>query len=73
MRKVALVGAGMSHFGAFYPEKQLTDHFAEAWVNAVKSVDHGIEPKDIDGGLYLGNFTADRFNNQGHLAPLMAN
>ncbi len=73
MRKVALVGAAMSHFGAFYPEKQLTDHFAEAWVGAVKSVDNGISPKDIDGGLYLGNFTADRFNNQGHLAPLMAN
>lgn len=73
MRKVALIGAGMSHFGAFYPDKQLTDHFAEAWINAVSSVDNGIAPKDIDGGLYLGNFTADRFNNQGHLAPLMAN
>ncbi|GAB4326477.1 MAG: thiolase domain-containing protein [Promethearchaeota archaeon] len=72
MRKVAIVGAGMSKFGAFGPVKQNRDLFAEAWLNAVKTVDHGIDAKDVDGGLYLGNFTADLFNHQGHLAPLMA-
>ena len=70
-RRVALVGAGMSKFGQFYPEKQNIDLWVEAWQNAVKTVDNGISSKDIDE-LFLGNFTADLFNHQGHLAPLIA-
>lgn len=42
-------------------------------MDAVASVDKGIDAsKDIDGGLFLGNFTADLFNGQGHLGPMMA-
>jgi acetyl-CoA C-acetyltransferase len=70
-RKVAIVGAGMSKFGAHYPKLRNNDMWQEAWLEAQKLTDNGISSKDIDE-LFLGNFTADLFNHQGHLAPLMA-
>ncbi len=71
-REVAVVGAGISKFGAF-PDKQNPDLWQEAFLDCVKSVDKGIDVrKDIDGGLFLGNFTADLFTGQGHLGPIMA-
>ncbi len=71
-RDVAIVGAGISQFGAL-PDKQNPDLWAEAFLDCVKSVDKGIDVrKDIDGGLFLGNFTADLFTGQGHLGPIMA-
>jgi acetyl-CoA C-acetyltransferase len=71
-RRIALIGAGMSVFGRNYPHKRNSDLWIDAWLDAVKSVDKGIEPKDVDA-CYIGNFTADLFNHQGHIAPLMAN
>jgi acetyl-CoA C-acetyltransferase len=71
-RKVALVGAGMSKFGAHFPLKRNADLWIDAWLSAVKTVDNGIEPKDIDA-CYVGNYSSDLFNHQGHLGPLMAN
>ncbi|MGQ4875458.1 MAG: thiolase C-terminal domain-containing protein [Promethearchaeia archaeon] len=71
-REVAIIGAGMSKFGRNFPAKRNPDLWIDAWLNAVKTVDNGIEPKDIDA-CYVGNFTADLFNHQGHLGPLMAN
>jgi hypothetical protein len=47
-RKVALVGAGMCKFGRNFPLQRNPDMWVEAWLNAVKTVDNGIEPKDID-------------------------
>lgn len=70
-RKVALIGAGMSKFGAFYPEKRIIDLWQEAWINAQKTLKKPLESADIDE-LFLGNFTADLFNHQGHLAPQLA-
>lgn len=70
-RKVAIIGAGMSKFGQLYPNMRIYDMWVEAWLNAVKSVDHGITSKDIQE-LFVGNFTADLFNHQGHLAPMLA-
>ncbi len=70
-KRVALVGAGMSRFGAHYPALRGIDLWQEAWLEALKLTDHGIGPHQIDE-LFLGNFTADLFNHQGHLAPLMA-
>ncbi len=70
-RKVAIVGAGMSKFGAHYPKKRNPDLWVDAWLDAVERTDNGIEPKDIDA-CYVGNFTSDLFNHQGHLAPQMA-
>ncbi|TFG23673.1 MAG: hypothetical protein EU533_02920 [Promethearchaeota archaeon] len=71
-RKVALVGAGMSKFGRNFPLKRNPDMWIDAWLNAVQNVDNGIEPKDIDA-CYVGNYSSDLFNHQGHLGPQMAN
>ena len=71
-RKVALVGAGMCKFGRNFPLQRNPDMWVDAWLNAVKTVDNGIEPKDIDA-CYIGNYSSDLFNHQGHLGPQMAN
>ncbi len=69
-RGVAVVAAGMSRFGAF-AEKDSRDLFVEAF-NAMKgSVDKGLDTEDIDA-LYVGNFSSDLFEGQGHIAPIMA-
>ncbi|MBD3212984.1 MAG: hypothetical protein GF311_10280 [Candidatus Lokiarchaeota archaeon] len=70
-RKVALVGAGMSKFGQHFPEKRNPDMWVDAWIDAVEKTDNGIEPKDIDA-CYVGNYSSDLFNHQGHLGPQMA-
>lgn len=69
-RGVALVGAGMSKFGAF-PDKSSRDLFVDAFTAMAKSVDKGVDPKDIDA-LYIGNFSSDLFEGQGHIAPIVA-
>ena len=69
-RGVAIVGAGMSKFGAF-ADRTSRDLFVEAYTAMTKSVDKGIETKDIEA-LYVGNFSSDLFENQGHIAPIMA-
>lgn len=71
-KKVAMVGAGMSKFGQNFPLKRSPDMWVDAWLDAVNKTDNGIEPKDVDA-CYVGNFTADLFNHQGHLGPYMAN
>ena len=70
-RKVAIVGAGMSKFGRNFPLKRNPDMWVDAWLDAVNRVDNGIEPKDVDA-CYIGNYSSDLFNHQGHLAPQMA-
>ncbi len=69
-RGVALVGAGMSKFGAF-PGKSSRDLFVEAFQEMLGSVDKGFDAKDIEA-LFIGNFSSDLFENQGHTAPIMA-
>jgi acetyl-CoA C-acetyltransferase len=69
-RGVALVGAGMSKFGAF-KGKSSRDLFVEAFVEMLGSVDKGIDPGTIEA-LYVGNYSSDLFENQGHLAPILA-
>jgi len=69
-RGVALVGAGMSNFGAF-KGKTSRDLFVEAYVEMLESVDLGINPKEIEA-LYVGNYSCDLFEGQGHIAPIMA-
>jgi len=70
-RKVALVGAGMCKFGRNFPEKRNPDMWVDAWLDAVEKTDNGIEPKNIDA-CYVGNYSSDLFNHQGHLGPQMA-
>jgi len=69
-RGVALVGAGMSKFGAF-PDKNTRELFVEAFNAMAKSVDKGMDTEDIEA-LYVGNFSSDLFEGQAHLAPIMA-
>ena len=71
-RKVALVGAGMCKFGNNFPVKRNPDMWVDAWLKALETVDNGIEPKDVDA-CYVGNYSSDLFNHQGHLGPQMAN
>ena len=69
-RGVAIVGAGMSPFGAF-PGKSSRDLFVDAFKDMRGSVDKGLDPNDIEA-LYIGNYSSDLFEGQGHTAPLMA-
>jgi len=69
-RGVAIVGAGMSQFGSF-PDKTSRDLFVEAFLELRQSVDKGFDPRDIEI-LYLGNFSSELFEGQGHTAPIMA-
>ena len=69
-RGVAVVGAGMSQFGTF-PEKATRDLFVEAFREMRGSVDKGLDPRDIEA-LFIGNYSSDLFEHQGHTAPIMA-
>ncbi len=69
-RGVAIVGAGMSKFGSF-PEKTGRELFVEAYLDMLAAVDKGVDPKDINA-FYLGNYSSDLFEGQGHNAPLLA-
>lgn len=68
-RGVAMVGAGMSKFGAF-AEKNTRDLFVEAYKEMKKTVDKGFDPSVIEA-LYIGNFSSDQFEHQAHIAPLL--
>ena len=69
-RSVSIVGAGLSQFGA-YPDKTSRDLFVEAFQDMQETIDTGISAQDIEAG-YLGNYSADLFEHQGHTAPIMA-
>ena len=69
-RSVSIVGAGMSQFGAFR-DKASRDLFLEAYQDMVAHMDQGIEQEDIEAG-YVGNYSSDMFEGQGHTAPIMA-
>ncbi|MCB2227758.1 MAG: propanoyl-CoA acyltransferase [Desulfarculaceae bacterium] len=69
-RQVAMVGAGMSRFGAF-PEKDSKDLFVEAFGSMLASVDKPFDPDAIQA-LYLGNFSNDFFVHQAHWGPIIA-
>ena len=69
-RPVSIVGAGMSPFGA-YKDKTSRDLFVEAFQDMTDHMDQGIDVEDIECG-YLGNYSSDLFEHQGHTAPIMA-
>jgi acetyl-CoA C-acetyltransferase len=68
-RGVALVGAGMSGFGAF-PELTSRDLFVQAYLEMLGSIDKGCSPDSIEA-VYIGNYSSDLFEGQGHTAPIM--
>ena len=69
-RGVSIVGAGMSQFGSF---KDLIgrDLLSESFRDLVNSVDKGLDVMDIQS-LYIGNFSTEMFEGQGHIGPIMA-
>lgn len=69
-RGVAMVGAGMSKFGAF-AGKNSRDLFVESYKTMTRSVDRGFDPSAIDA-VYIGNFSSDQFEHQAHIAPILA-
>lgn len=69
-RNVAVVGVGMSKFGAF-PDKTSRDLLVEAYQELKSSVDKGFNPQEIEA-FYMGNFSSDQFEWQAHLAPIAA-
>jgi acetyl-CoA C-acetyltransferase len=71
-RGVAVVGAGLSKFGAYSRGVRGQDLFVEAYNELKTSIDKGFDPADIDA-LYLGNISSDLFERQVHLAPAVAN
>lgn len=69
-RGVAIVGAGMSKFGAFRG-KSSRDLVVEAFKEMRASVDKGLDPADIET-IYVGNLSSDLFEGQAHLGPIVA-
>ncbi len=68
-RGVAIVGAGMSQFGAF-KDRTSRDLFVEAFKDMEASVDKGFDPKDIQG-IYVSTFAPELFEDQCHLGPIV--
>ena len=68
VRRVAVVGVGLSKFGERW-EAGLRDLIVEAGVNALK--DAGLEGKDIEA-LYVGTMAAGRLIGQEHIGSLIA-
>lgn len=69
-RGVALVGAGMTKFGAF-PGLTTRDLFVEAFNEMRASVDQGFDPREVDA-LVIGNYSSTLFEGQNFTAPFMA-
>ena len=70
-RGVAMVGAGICHFGSF-PEKSTRDLFVEAFTDMRRSMDKKFDPGRIDD-IYIGCFSSELFEGQGHTVKGLAN
>ena len=77
-REVALVAVGMCKFGNYSkygpPEQIKTsrDLWMEAYLDLVQHMEKPVNIQEEAEALFLGNFSSDLFEQQGHLAPLMA-
>ena len=60
----------MSQFGAF-PSKDSRDLFVEAFQDMLDHLDQGMDVQDIECA-YVGNYSSDLFEHQGHTAPIIA-
>src|SRR5215813_7581277 len=67
MRRVAVIGVGMTKFGKH--DKCSAELFAEAAADAI--VDAEIAPSQVEA-LYYGNVTGGETERQLHMAPLAA-
>ena len=60
----------MSQFGAF-PNQASRDLFVSAFQDMMDHLDQGVDVEDIESG-YIGNYSSDLFEGQGHTAPIIA-
>ncbi len=71
-RSVSIVGAGMTRFhNKLHIDKTGRELFVEAALDAAGSVDNGFNFRDANA-LFVGNFTSDVFEGQGHTAAVIA-
>lgn len=71
-RGVSIVGAGMTRFhNKIHADKTGRELFVEAALDAAGLVDNGFRFRDA-GALFVGNFTSDIFEAQGHTAAVIA-
>ena len=68
MRKVAIIGAGLTKFGELW-DLSFRQMMIEAGARAIE--DAGIEGSQIDA-IYIGNMSAGQFIGQEHIASLIA-
>jgi len=68
MRKVAIIGVGLTKFGELW-DVSLRRMMLEAGARAIE--DAGIDGKKIDA-MYVGNMSAGQFISQEHIASLIA-
>ena len=61
---------GTFRFGAFR-DMTTRDLFVEAFQDLIDHMDQGIDVEDIECG-YIGNYSSDLFEGQGHTAPILA-
>lgn len=69
MRNVAIIGAGQTAYGDF-PTKGVKELFAEAYTEMFKSVDKGIDPKEIKMA-YIGSLSCGSGFQLGQLPALL--
>jgi len=69
MEKVAIIGAGQTYYGEFIT-KGVKELFADAYADAIKSVDKGLNPQSIKVA-YLGSLSSGSGFQLGQLAPLL--
>jgi len=69
VKGVDLISVGMTKFGK-HPNKTGRDLLVEATREAIASVDKGIDPKKDIKGLFVGYFTPNLYEHQGHYGPL---
>ncbi|MHC1591171.1 MAG: thiolase C-terminal domain-containing protein [Candidatus Helarchaeales archaeon] len=77
-REVYIAAVGMCKFGNYSkygpPENMKTsrDLWQEAYIDLMEHMDNKVDIQEEVECLFLGNFSSDLFEKQGHLAPLMA-
>ena len=71
MKKVDLIGVGMTVFGK-HPDKTGRDLLLKAVRETVSHVDMGIDIKKDVKALFIGYFTPELYEHQGHIGALAA-
>ncbi|RLI35348.1 hypothetical protein DRO53_01430 [Candidatus Bathyarchaeota archaeon] len=73
VRDVYVIGAGMTPFsGKLHAGKTGRELLVEATLEAVKSVDKGIDLKRDVEAVFVGYFTPELYEHQSHIGPLAA-